>query len=147
MPSRRRLSASALLLLGLLAFAALATPALAAKKAAAAAGKKKAASTVGVLDTDEDEDAPGGLVGGYGDLGWISVADFQVREGERGWREREEGGRRAAGRTETDSAAVRAIFRPWPRGHPPLTPLTPLHAPLALPPPPPPPPPPSPCLA
>ena len=72
-----RLSKTALTLALLLALAALCAPLgvdgakKAAKKAAAAASK------IGVLDTDED-DADGGPADGYGDLGWITVAEYKV---------------------------------------------------------------------
>lgn len=92
MPPRRRLSAAALLLLGTLALAALATPAL-------AASSKQKTSSVGLLDDDDDDfgaEAAGGLVSGYGDLGWISVADFEVRGREEGRRREAEGRGRGA---------------------------------------------------
>ena len=67
----------ALLLLALLLVAALAQPAACAKKAAAKKGAAKK-SAVGVVDTDEDDASDGGLAAGYGNLGWITMAQFEV---------------------------------------------------------------------
>lgn len=77
----RRLSTRFLLLVALVLAATLATPTLGAKKAASAAKKSGAKkSSVGVVDTDEDDVATGtgALVGGYGNLGWITVDQFEV---------------------------------------------------------------------
>ena len=72
----------ALFLVALLLVAALAAPAHGAKKAAkkGSAATPPTTSAVGVLDTDEDDDA-GGLVGGYGNLGWITVDQYEVWSG------------------------------------------------------------------
>jgi hypothetical protein len=114
-----RLSRPALLLALLLAVAAFAPPGVdAAKKPAkkGGGGAAKKSSAIGTVDTDEDEDDDDGPAAGYGDLGWITVAEYEVWSAcwVGGALVRADGGERERKRADDDAPHLARLPNPTP---------------------------------